>query len=372
GPVIIEDSTEMTVSEESEKAVQVAKEGDVPSISYEDIGGIKNEVSRLREMIELPLRHPELFKRLGVEAPKGVLLHGPPGTGKTLLAKAVANETNANFYSIGGPEIMSKFYGESEEKLRNIFLQAQDKAPSIIFIDEIDSIAPKRDEVSGDVEKRIVSQLLTLMDGLKARGKVVVIAATNLPDARDAALRRPGRFDREIEIGIPDQRGRLEILEIHTRGMPLTQTVDMELIAKRTHGFVGADLEAVCREAAMRSLRIILPEINLEESKIPIEILNKIKITPKDFEEALKDVQPSALREVYVQRPNVMWSDIGGLAEVKEELKEAIEWPLKHADLFAEADIVPPKGLVLFGPPGTGKTMIAKAVSTNSEANFIS
>lgn len=344
----------------------------VPRVNYEDIGGLRNEIQKVREMIELPMRHPEIFDRVGIEAPRGVLLYGPPGTGKTLLAKAVASETNANFYSIGGPEIMSKFYGESEERLRETFRQAQENAPSIIFIDEIDSIAPKREEVSGDVEKRVVSQLLTMMDGLESRGKVVVIGATNRPDALDPALRRPGRFDREIEIGIPDQNGRSEILEIHTRGMPLTQDVNLESIAKITHGFVGADLEAVCREAAMRSLRRVLPEINLEESKIPIETLNKIKITWQDFESALKDVQPSALREVYVQRPNVEWTDVGGLEEVKEELKEAIEWPLKHADLFAQADIIPPKGLLLYGPPGTGKTMIAKAVATTSEANFIS
>ena len=344
----------------------------VPRVNYEDIGGLRNVIQKVREMIELPMRHPEIFDRIGIEAPRGVLLYGPPGTGKTLLAKAVANETNANFYSIGGPEIMSKFYGESEERLRETFKQAQENSPSIIFIDEIDSIAPKREEVSGDVEKRVVSQLLTLMDGLESRGKVVVIGATNRPDALDPALRRPGRFDREIEIGIPDQFGRSEILEIHTRGMPLTQDVKLESIAKITHGFVGADLEAVCREGAMRGLRRVLPEINLEESKIPIETLNKIKITWEDFENALKDVQPSALREVYVQKPNVQWTDVGGLQEVKEELKEAIEWPLKHADLFAQADIIPPKGLLLYGPPGTGKTMIAKAVASTSEANFIS
>jgi transitional endoplasmic reticulum ATPase len=366
-PAIIDAGTEFVIG-----SVPRSGAKRVPRINYEDIGGLRNVIQKVREMIELPMRHPEIFDRIGIEAPRGVLLYGPPGTGKTLLAKAVANETNANFYSIGGPEIMSKFYGESEERLRDTFKQAQENAPSIIFIDEIDSIAPKREEVSGDVEKRVVSQLLTLMDGLESRGKVVVIGATNRPDALDPALRRPGRFDREIEIGIPDQTGRSEILEIHTRGMPLTQDVNLESIAKITHGFVGADLEAVCREAAMRSLRRVLPEINLEESKIPIETLNKIKITWQDFENALRDVQPSALREVYVQRPNMQWSDVGGLQEVKEELKEAIEWPLKHADLFAQADTVPPKGLLLYGPPGTGKTMIAKAVATTSEANFIS
>jgi transitional endoplasmic reticulum ATPase len=346
--------------------------GIVPRITYEDIGGLKNEVQKVREMIELPLRHPEIFERIGIEAPKGVLLYGPPGTGKTLLAKAVANETNANFYSIGGPEIMSKFYGESEERLRETFKQAQENSPSIIFIDEIDSIAPKREEVSGDVEKRVVSQLLTLMDGIEGRGKLVVIGATNRPNALDPALRRPGRFDREIEIGIPDEEGRFDILQIHTRGMPLTEDVNLESTAKVTHGFVGADLEALSKEAAMRSLRRVLPEINMDQSKIPVEVLNKIKITNEDFQNGLKDVQPSAMREIQIQRPNVNWDDIGGLAEVKEELAEAIEWPLKHADLFNQADVKPPKGLMLYGPPGTGKTMIAKAVATTSEANFIS
>jgi transitional endoplasmic reticulum ATPase len=364
---LIDSQTEFIIG-----AVPKASAKGVPRVTYEDIGGLKNEVQKVREMIELPLRHPEIFERIGIEAPKGVLLYGPPGTGKTLLAKAVANETNANFYSIGGPEIMSKFYGESEERLRETFKQAQENAPSIIFIDEIDSIAPKREEVSGDVEKRVVSQLLTLMDGIGSRGKLVVIGATNRPDALDPALRRPGRFDREIEIGIPDQEGRFDILQIHTRGMPLTEDVNLESFAKITHGFVGADLEALSKEAAMRSLRRILPEINMEQTKIPVEVLNKIKITHKDFEDALKDVQPSALREVHVQRPNITWDQIGGLDEVKSELAEAIEWPLKYADLFDQADVKPPKGLLLYGPPGTGKTMIAKAVAATSEANFIS
>ena len=346
--------------------------GSMPRITYEDIGGLKNEVQKVREMIELPLRHPEIFERIGIEAPKGVLLYGPPGTGKTLLAKAVANETNANFYSIGGPEIMSKFYGESEERLRDTFKQAEENSPSIIFIDEIDSIAPKREEVSGDVEKRIVSQLLTLMDGLVARGKVVVIGATNRPNAIDPALRRPGRFDREIEIGIPDRDGRHDILQIHTRGMPLIDDINLDRFAKITHGFVGADLESLSKEAAMRSLRRELPKINMEQSKIPIEVLNKIKITDDDFENALKDIQPSAIREVQIQRPNVHWEDIGGLSDVKNELAEVVEWPLKYPDLFSEGDVKPPKGLLLYGLPGTGKTLIAKAVATTSESNFIS
>src|SRR5918994_449633 len=367
--LLINSDTKFIIGSKSGISVQDKK---IDRITYEDIGGIKNEVQKVREMIELPLRHPELFDKIGIEAPKGVLLHGPPGTGKTLLAKAVANETNANFYSIGGPEIMSKFYGESEERLREVFKEAEENAPSIIFIDEIDSIAPKREEVSGDVEKRVVSQLLTLMDGIQSRGKLVVIGATNRPNAIDPALRRPGRFDREIDIGIPDEQGRLDILLIHTRGMPLTDDVNLESIAKVTHGFVGADLEALSKEAAMRSLRRILPEINLEQPKIPAEILNKIKITKQDFDEALRDVQPSAMREVLVQRPNVGWEDIGGLQQVKEELAEAIEWPLKHANLFAEANVEPPKGILLYGPPGTGKTMIDKAVAATSEANFIS
>jgi transitional endoplasmic reticulum ATPase len=367
GASLIDSKTEFVIGSVPKSAAK-----GVPRVSYEDIGGLKNEVQKVREMIELPLRHPEIFERIGIEAPKGVLLHGPPGTGKTLLAKAVANETNANFYSIGGPEIMSKFYGESEERLREVFKEAEENAPSIIFIDEIDSIAPKREEVSGDVEKRVVSQLLTLMDGISSRGKIVVIGATNRPNALDPALRRPGRFDREIEIGIPDEQGRLDILLIHTRGMPLTDDVDLASIARVTHGFVGADLEALSKEGAMRSLRRILPEIKLEQPKIPAEILNKIKVTKQDFDEALRDVQPSAMREVLVQKPNVSWEDIGGLLQVKEELAEAIEWPLKHADLFTEADVNPPKGILLYGPPGTGKTMIAKAVAATSEANFIS
>jgi len=365
--VIVTDQTEVVVGEQVKEAPRA-----IPRIAYEDIGGLRPVIQKVREMIELPLRHPELFERLGVEAPKGVLLHGPPGTGKTLLAKAVASETNANFYSIGGPEIMSKFYGESEERLREIFKEAQENAPSIIFIDEIDSIAPKREEVTGEVEKRVVSQLLSVMDGLQSRGKVVVIGATNRINSIDPALRRPGRFDREIEIGVPDRDGRLEILQIHTRGMPLNEDVDLKKLADVTHGFVGADLEALAKEAAIRALRRILPEIDLEAENIPAEVLNKIIVRMTDFQDALKEVEPSAMREVLVEVPDIKWDDIGGLEPVKEELREAIEWPLKYPELFAQMNAVPPKGLLLYGPPGTGKTLLAKAAANESEANFIS
>ena len=349
-----------------------AVDSSIPRVTYDELGGLKNEVQKIREMVELPMRHPELFEKIGVEAPKGVLLYGPPGTGKTLLAKAVAGETNAHFISLSGPEIMGKYYGESEERIREIFKQAEENSPSIIFIDEIDSIAPKRDEVSGEVEKRIVSQLLTLMDGMKSRGKVVVIAATNRPDSIDPALRRPGRLDREIEIGIPDDEGRFEILSIHTRGMPIDENVDLKQISKTTHGFVGADLEVLSKEAAMRSLRRILPEIDLDEEKISTEILQKIQITSEDFRDALKEVRPSALREVQVQIPNVSWDDVGGLEELKEELREAVEWPIKHKDAFEYVDVETPKGILLHGPPGTGKTLIAKALAKMTESNFIS
>jgi len=366
-PVIVTEETIFKLG-----AMTKAVDSSVPRITYDELGGLKREVEKIREMVELPMRHPELFEKIGVEAPKGVLLYGPPGTGKTLLAKAVAGETNAHFISLSGPEIMGKYYGESEERIRDIFTQAEENAPSIIFIDEIDSIAPKREEVSGEVEKRIVSQLLTLMDGMKSRGKVVVIAATNRPDSIDPALRRPGRFDREIEIGIPDEEGRHEILSIHTRGMPLDEKVDLKQISKTTHGFVGADLEVLSKEAAMRSLRRILPEIDLDEEKISTEILQKIKITSEDFRDALKEVRPSALREVQVQIPNVSWDDVGGLEELKEELREAIEWPIKHKEAFEYVDVETPKGILLHGPPGTGKTLIAKALAKMTESNFIS
>src|SRR6478736_2954029 len=341
-------------------------------VAYEDIGGLKGEIQKVREMIELPLRHPEIFEKLGIEAPKGILLHGPPGTGKTLLAKAVASETNAHFISISGPEIMSKFYGESEARLREIFKEAKEKAPSIIFVDEIDSIAPKREEVTGEVERRVVSQMLSLMDGLEGRGKVIVIAATNRPNALDPALRRPGRFDREIEIKVPDKRGRLEILQIHARNMPLDSDVNQEKIASVTHGFVGADLEYLCKEAAMKCLRRLLPELNLEDEKIHPDVLNKLVVTMSDFENAIKEVMPSAMREVYLESPDVAWNDIGGLDEVKRELQEAVEWPLRYPDLYSKLGHSIPKGILMHGPSGTGKTMLAKAVATESEANFIS
>jgi transitional endoplasmic reticulum ATPase len=366
-PVIISEQTKFKLG-----SMTKAIDNSIPRITYDDLGGLRNEVQEIREMVELPMRHPELFEKLGIEAPKGVLLYGPPGTGKTLLAKAVAGETNSHFTSLSGPEIIGKFYGESEERLREIFKQAEENTPSIIFIDEIDSIAPKREEITGEVEKRIVSQLLTLMDGMKSRGKIVVIAATNRPDSIDPALRRPGRFDREIEIGIPDQQGRREILNIHSRGMQIEESLDLHQIAKVTHGFVGADLEILAKEAGMRSIRKILPDLDLEAEKIPAEILQKIIITEKDFKDALKEVRPSALREVLVQVPDVTWEDVGGLESLKEDLYEAVEWPIKHKEAFEYADVASPKGILLYGPPGTGKTLIAKAVAHTTEYNFIS
>jgi len=366
-PVIVTEKTIFKLG-----SLTKAVDASVPRITYDELGGLKSEVQKIREMVELPMRHPELFDKIGVEAPKGVLLYGPPGTGKTLLAKAVAGETNAHFISLSGPEIMGKHYGESEERIREIFTQAEENSPSIIFIDEIDSIAPKRDEVSGELEKRIVSQLLTLMDGMKSRGKVVVIAATNRPDSIDPALRRPGRFDREVEIGIPDDEGRFDILSIHTRGMPIDKKVNLKQISKTTHGFVGADLEVLSKEAAMRSLRRILPEIDLDEDKISSEILQKIEITSDDFREALKEVRPSALREVQVQIPDVSWDDVGGLDELKDELREAVEWPIKHKEAYDYVNVETPKGVLLHGPPGTGKTLLAKALAKMTESNFIS
>ncbi|NLI74531.1 MAG: CDC48 family AAA ATPase [Euryarchaeota archaeon] len=365
--VLVHRTTEVKISEKP------VKEGvtNIPKVTYEDIGGLGDEVKRVREMIELPLRHPELFERLGVEAPKGVLLHGPPGTGKTLLAKAVAGETNANFVTIGGPEIMSKFYGESEERLRDIFKQAQENAPSIIFIDEIDSIAPKREEVTGETERRVVAQLLSLMDGLEPRVKVVVIGATNRPNALDPALRRPGRFDREIEISPPHRDGRLEILQIHTRGMPLEKDVDLDHLADLTHGFVGADLSALTREAAMHSLRRVIPDLDLDMEQIPMEVLLSITVKRNDFRDALREMQPSSLREVFVESPNVSWDEVGGLVDAKRELQEAVEWPLKYGTVLENLGAESPKGVLLYGPPGTGKTLLAKAVATESQSNFI-
>lgn len=367
GNVVVTEETRVVLSS---KPVQAAK---YPTVTYEDIGGLEEEIEAIREMIEVPMKHPEVFKRLGIQPPKGVMLYGPPGTGKTLLAKAVANETESHFIHLAGPEIMSKWYGQSEENLRQVFKDAQDNAPAIIFIDEIDAIAPSREEVSGEVEKRVVSQLLTSMDGLVARGDVVVIAATNRPDAIDPALRRPGRFDREIQIGVPDKKGRTEILQIHTRGMPLTDDVNIDKLAEITYGYTGADLSALTKEAAMRALRRVMPQIKkLEDEKLSSGFLEKMRVTNDDFKEAMKKVEPSAMREVLVEIPNVKWSDIGGLEDVKQKLKEMIEWPLVHEDLFKQAGVKAPRGMLLYGPPGTGKTLLAKAIANESNCNFIS
>lgn len=364
GTVLIGPDTELTIGQASQAVAR--------AISYEDVGGLRPQLRRIREMIELPLRHPEIFERLGIEAPKGVLLYGPPGCGKTLIARAIAHETEANFLSVSGPEVVHKFYGESEAKLRKIFEDAARKAPSIIFIDEIDAIAPKREQVTGEVEKRIVAQLLALMDGLTRRQNVIVIAATNIPNALDPALRRPGRFDRELAIPIPDRPGRLEMLEIHSRGMPLAQDVDLARLADITHGFVGADLEALCREAAMLTLRRIMPDIDLSAEHFSYELLSNLEVRMDDFLEALREVEPSAIREVFIEVPDVTWDDVGGLSPVKERLRECVEWPLKYSELFAQVRIAPPKGILLVGPPGCGKTLLAKALANESGVNFIS
>ena len=369
--VIVGPNTEVQLHESPVDVSKIEGVGNLVDVSYEDIGGLKDEVKKVREMIEIPLKRPELFEKLGIAPPKGVLMHGPPGTGKTLLAKAVASESDAHFIAINGPEIMSKYVGGSEENLREYFEEAEENSPSIIFIDELDAIAPKREETNGEVERRTVAQLLTLMDGLKSRGQVVVIGATNRPDSLDPALRRPGRFDREIEIGVPDTEERKEVLEIHTRNMPLSEDVDLDKIANTTHGFVGADLESLCKEAAMRVVRRILPKIQNDE-EIPEEVMKEIIVTGDDFKSAQKEIQPSALREVLVQIPDIKWDDVGGLEDVKQELKEAVEWPLKHPETFQRLGIRPPKGTLLYGIPGTGKTLLAKAVASESEANFIS
>ncbi len=368
GIVQVSEGTEIELLPEYVEAAELPRRADV---TYDDVGGLGDTIQQVREMIELPLKHPELFARLGIDPPKGVLLHGPPGTGKTLLARAVANEADASFFHIAGPEIMGRFYGESEQRLRDIFQQAQQQAPSIIFIDELDSIAPKREQVTGEVERRVVAQLLTLMDGLEPRQNVVVIGATNRIDAIDEALRRPGRFDREIVVGVPDQDGRREILAIHTRGMPLAEDVDLDDLARTTYGFVGADLSALAREAAIETLRRNLPDINLEAGEIPTEVLERLQVTARDFENAMRRVQPSALREIMIQVPNVRWDDVGGLEEAKQLLREGVELPLKHPEAFHRLGIRPAKGFLLFGPPGTGKTLLAKAVAREAESNFI-
>jgi len=368
GIVRVLPDTEIVIKEEM---VEDDEPGEVSSIMYEDIGGLGEALTKVREMIELPLKHPILFRRLGIDPPKGVLLHGPPGTGKTMIAKAVANETNAHFTSINGPEIISKYYGESEKQLREIFDDAASNAPAVIFIDELDSIAPKREDVSGEVERRVVAQLLTLMDGMQGRDNVVVIGATNRPDAIDQALRRPGRFDRELEIGVPDKNGRREIVNIHTRGMPIADDFDMEWILDNSYGFVGADISSLSREAAMKALRRYLPEIDLDQDEIPPEVLEKMEVQMNDFKIAIRDIEPSALREIYVEIPEVSWEDVGGLDEVKERLKESVEWPLTMPDRFEHFGVKPPRGIVLFGAPGTGKTLIAKAIAHEAKANFI-
>lgn len=368
GIVKVTDLTQLILREEPVKEELAG----IPKVSYENIGGLEGAIPKVRELIELPMRHPEVFRKLGINPPKGVLLHGPPGTGKTLLAKAVANETQAHFINVNSPGIMSKFVGEAEANILKYFKEAEKNAPSIIFFDEIDSIAPKRDEFVGEVERRVVAQLLSAMDGMEARGNIVVIAATNRINSLDEALRRPGRFDREIEIGVPDVKGRKEILQIHTRGMPLAKDIDLDHYAGITHGFVGADLESLAKESAMKALRRYLPKINLDEENIPAEVLEKMEVNKDDFDNALKEVQPSALREVAVEVPNVKWDDVGGLDEIKSELKQAVEWPLKNPDSFKKMGIRPPHGILLYGPPGTGKTLLAKAIATESEANFIS
>jgi transitional endoplasmic reticulum ATPase len=368
GIIRITEDTELKVID---KPVQISEDA-LPRTSYEDIGGLGDQIRRIREMVELPMKHPELFQKLGIDPPKGVLLHGPPGCGKTLIAKAVANESAANFITINGPEIMSKFYGESEQRLRQIFKDASAKAPTIVFIDELDAIASKRAEVTGEVERRVVAQLLALMDGMVSRGEVMVVGATNRPNAIDPALRRPGRFDREIEIGVPDRDGRREILLIHSRGMPLAEDVNLDLIAEKTHGYVGADLQALCRESAMKSLRRFLPDIDFADKVVTPELLDNLEVTHDDIQSAMKEIQPSAIREVFTEIPNIRWTDIGGLDNQIRELKEAIEWPLRFKESFTRMGINPPKGVLLFGPPGCGKTLLAKAIATESEVNFIS